>query len=146
MLKQCPEVEVHFRDKVVFPFASVADANIERPLQRHAVGDDPEAQPKPVAKPSDGTPTIDSPGLPDIPADFYITKARIQKWGPTDGCPGCSRPGTEAKHILTCKARFYEKLIESGYEVCTPAPSSGAQEYEIVRRTRAELDEEQMLD
>ena len=49
LLKQCPEVEVHIRDKVVFPFALVADANIERPLQRHAIGDDPEAQPKPVA-------------------------------------------------------------------------------------------------
>ena len=90
MLKQCPEVEVHFRDKVVFNFALVADANIERPLQRHAIGDDPEAHPKPVAKPSDGTPFIYSPQLPGIPADFYITKERIQKWGPTEGCPGCS--------------------------------------------------------
>ena len=85
MLKQCPEVEVHFHGKVVFHFALVADANIERPLQRHAIGDYPEAQTKPVAKPSDRTPTIDSPEFPDIPADVYITKARIQKWGPTEG-------------------------------------------------------------
>ena len=110
LLKQCPESEVHFRDKVVFPFAEVAEANIERPLQRHAIGDDPEAPPKSVAKPSEATPTVDSSELPYVPADFYITKARIQRWGPTDGCPGCAKPGTQAKHTLTCKARFYEKL------------------------------------
>ena len=106
LLKQCPESEVHFRDKVVFPFAPVAEANLEQPLQCHAIGDDPEAPPKPVEKPEDATPTIDAPDLPDVPADFYITKARSQKWGPTDGCPGCAKPGTQAKHTLTCKARF----------------------------------------
>ena len=79
LLKQFPETEVHFRDKVLFPFAAVADANIERPLQRHAIGDDPEAPLTPVEKPSDATPTVDSPELPDVAADFYITKALIQK-------------------------------------------------------------------
>ena len=70
LLKQSPETEVHFREKVVFPCAAVADANIERPLQRHAIGDNPEAPPTPVEKPSDATPTVASPELPDVPADF----------------------------------------------------------------------------
>ena len=63
-----------------------------------------------------------------------------------EGCPGCSRPGTQAKHTITCKARFYEKLLESGYEIRAKSSGSAAPEYEIVKRTQAELDEDQMLD
>ena len=91
----------------MLPFAAFADANIECPLQRHAIGDDPEAPPTPVEKPSDATPTVDSLDLPDAPADFSITKARIHKLGPTDGCPGCLKPGTQVKHTLTCKREIF---------------------------------------
>ena len=146
LLKQCPESEVHFRDAVVFPFAAVADANIDRPLQRHAIGDDPDGPPVRVDKAADATPTVDSPEIPDIPADFYITKSRIQRWGATEGCPGCARPGTQAKHTPTCKARFYQILLDSGYEIHSKASGSSAPENEIVKRTQREIDEEQMLE
>ena len=42
MLKQCPELEVHFREKVVFPCAAVCEAHLERSFQKHRISEDPE--------------------------------------------------------------------------------------------------------
>ena len=113
MLKQCPESEVHFRQKVVFPLAAVAEAIIERSLQCHTIDDDAEAPPRPAADPREATPTVDALKIHDF-QDFYITKKRIRQVSVTGGCPGCGNPGAAEKHTRACKETFYNKLKESG--------------------------------
>lgn len=36
----------------------------------------------------------------------FITKARVEEYGPTDGCPACERKSYNAAHSFKCRTRF----------------------------------------